>query len=555
MASKKYTLLAPLLFAAVTAGFAQLGGVIDYKDSSKVPASRMAQQNEWRNNSKTQTFPAKPRNMWQVGAYVGTWVIDGDCPSVPGWNVGLQVRKALGYVISLRGQVGFGQTTGLDYRKNGNTGNNEVLRVYNVPGSPNSTPSSRGPGWYIHNYRTTAITPSVDALISLNNLMFHRKQSKFNIYALVGYTAFIYQTKMDVLNGASPYNYQALTTNPSYFNRSRKDIRKDLRDNLFDGSYETQATVNDRRQNFDNSASDQYQIRHSLDLGAGAEFRIGSRYSVGLEVKWVRTDDDYLDGWFLQRNNAALTSEHDNAIFANASFNVNLGSPAKRVAPLWWLNPLGYAYGELSNPSIMKFPKPVLDDTDNDGVTDQFDIEPNTPAGCPVDAKGKSRDTDGDGVPDCRDKELITPTTCQPVNADGVGSCPDPACCKVIPPVVTASCNIGSLPSAQFASGSVKVGKDAEAILSSAASTIKANPLCKICVVGHGGASKREQQLSWDRVNAVINYMVEKQGISRDRFVFKYGEEGDGNTVDLQDCSSEEGPNTVPAPHPQYRKN
>ena len=70
----------------------------------------------------------------------------------------------------------------------------------------------------------------------------------------------------------------------------------------------------------------------------------------------------------------------------------------------------------------------------------------------------------------------------------------------------------------------------------------------------HGGASKREQQLSWDRVESVINYLVEKQGISRDRFVFKYGEEGDSNTVDLQDCSGEEGPNMVPAPHPQYRK-
>ncbi len=34
----------------------------------------------------------------------------------------------------------------------------------------------------------------------------------------------------------------------------------------------------------------------------------------------------------------------------------------------------------------------------------------------------------------------------------------------------------------------------------------------------------------------------------------KYGEEGDNNTVDLQDCSGEEGPNMVPAPHPQYRK-
>ncbi|HMP93476.1 MAG TPA: OmpA family protein, partial [Phnomibacter sp.] len=183
----------------------------------------------------------------------------------------------------------------------------------------------------------------------------------------------------------------------------------------------------------------------------------------------------------------------------------------------------------------------------------QFDIEPNTPAGCPVDTKGKSRDTDGDGVPDCRDKELITPTACQPVDADGVGKCPDPECCKN-PPVKPNECNIGSLPSVQFGSGRVVISRDAEAILASAAAQIKANPGCKICVVGHGGASKREQQLSWDRVEAVINYLVERQGISRDRFVFKYGEDGDANTVDLQDCTGEEGPNMVPAPHPQYRK-
>jgi outer membrane protein OmpA-like peptidoglycan-associated protein len=235
-----------------------------------------------------------------------------------------------------------------------------------------------------------------------------------------------------------------------------------------------------------------------------------------------------------------------------ASYKKQTGASDKKVAPLWWYNPLAYPYSEISNPSIMKFPKPVLDDSDNDGVADQFDIEPNTPAGCPVDTKGKSRDTDGDGVPDCRDKELITPTTCQPVDADGVGKCPDPECCKdrVLPP----ACNIGSLPSVQFSSNAAGLSSAAKSILDAAAATIKANPNCKICVVGHGGASKREQQLSWDRVNAVINYLVEKQGIGRERFVFKYGEEGDANTVDLQDCTGEEGPNTVPAPHPQYRK-
>jgi len=41
-------------------------------------------------------------------------------------------------------------------------------------------------------------------------------------------------------------------------------------------------------------------------------------------------------------------------------------------------------------------------------------------------------DRDGDGVPDSRDKELITPTFCQPVDADGVGKCPDPSCCSTL---------------------------------------------------------------------------------------------------------------------------
>src|SRR5690606_23531360 len=60
-------------------------------------------------------------------------------------------------------------------------------------------------------------------------------------------------------------------------------------------------------------------------------------------------------------------------------------------------------------------------DADGDGVFDQFDREPNTPAGAAVDFRGVALDTDGDGVPDYRDKQLVTPTECQPVDADGVG--------------------------------------------------------------------------------------------------------------------------------------
>lgn len=228
----------------------------------------------------------------------------------------------------------------------------------------------------------------------------------------------------------------------------------------------------------------------------------------------------------------------------------------KSVEPLYWKNPLSFAYGELNSPSRMKLPAPVLKDTDGDGVIDQFDLEPNTPSGAPVDSRGVSRDTDGDGVPDYKDKQLITPTTCQPVDANGVGKCPDPECCKNIG-TAAPLCNMGTVPSISFAKGSAKLSKQAEGLLAAAADRLKNNPACKLLVTGYAEASKASQQLSWDRVNAIITYLSEKQGISSDRLVNKYGQtDGDANVVDLSATGENiSGPNTVPAPHPNLRTN
>ncbi len=53
-------------------------------------------------------------------------------------------------------------------------------------------------------------------------------------------------------------------------------------------------------------------------------------------------------------------------------------------------------------------------------------------------------------------------------------------------------------------------------------------------------------------MNAVINHLVEKEGISADRFIFKYGEmNGDCNTVDLRDGTGEEGPDYSSCSSPQ----
>jgi outer membrane protein OmpA-like peptidoglycan-associated protein len=225
----------------------------------------------------------------------------------------------------------------------------------------------------------------------------------------------------------------------------------------------------------------------------------------------------------------------------------------KSVEPLYWKNPLEFVYSELNSPKRMKMPKVVLADADGDGVTDQFDREPNTPAGAPVDAHGVSKDTDGDGVPDFKDKQLITPTECQPVDANGVGKCPEPACCKIVPPAPT--CNMGSIPSITFAKSSAKLSTGAESLLAAVADRLKNNPACKVFITGYAEASKASQQISWDRVNAIITYLTEKQGIAAERLINKYGQaDGDVNVIDLSATGENiEGPNTVPAPHPNLR--
>jgi outer membrane protein OmpA-like peptidoglycan-associated protein len=301
--------------------------------------------------------------------------------------------------------------------------------------------------------------------------------------------------------------------------------------------------------------------------GIGFEFKLSSKVNIAVEDKFTFTASDLIDGQQWQNNwtpgateSIAQTRSADSYNFASVGINYNIfGKHA--VEPLWWINPLDYAYNEINAPRHMKLPKPVLDDADGDGVTDQFDLEPNTPKGCPVDTHGVSLDTDGDGVPDCRDKEKITPTQCQPVDADGVGKCPDPQCCKDLKAYIDSNgvgnkkCNIGNLPSITFKGHTVTLSKDGQALLASAAEQLRNNPNCKIAVIGYGESSKAAQQLSWDRVNAVINYLVEKEGVSSDRFIFRYGQSGgDENTVDLRDGTGEEGPNTVPAPHPNLRR-
>ena len=565
MASKKYFLFSFILCLLVGSSFAQIGASYDLRDSSLIPAKRVPQHNEFLNNAYP--FPAKPRNEWEIGVKGGLPFGETDVRYWgPTGGFGLHVRKAMGYVFSVRGEFDWLRMKGLNFSPSSGFVNDPAWQGNGYTAGSPANPTAVDHVFY--NYRTTVNELSLQGVITLNNVRFHRAKTGFNAYGFGGIGLSRYNTFINThhANGTSyeaDFNalYAKYLATPDQFGyKNRKAIKSDLK-SIMDGKFDTQAEEDPGHPKLGG-----WPVYPVMVVGAGVEFKLNNKFNIAVEYKHTFIKTDLLDGQQWQENYNAATStspaqtrDFDSYSFASVGINYNIGK--KSVEPLWWLNPLDYAYSEINAPRHMKLPKPVLDDADGDGVTDQFDLEPNTPKGCPVDTHGVSRDTDGDGVPDCKDKELITPTQCQPVDADGVGKCPDPQCCKDIKALLDSGnftnkrCSIGDLPSITFKGRSVTLSKDSKALMASIAQKMRNNPNCKVAVIGYGESSKAAQQLSWDRVNEVIKYLVEKEGVSADRFIFRYGQTGgDENTIDLKDGTGEEGPNTVPAPHPNLRR-
>lgn len=567
MASKKYILMAGIICLFASGSYAQVGASYDVKDSSLIPSRRMPQHSEFLNG--TYTFPAKPRNQIEIGVKAGAFSISGDVPAVfPTPGFGLHVRKAFGYIFSIRAEYMYGSAKGQHWLSTNNYGRNTALSRNYVAPLLGINPNTGQPAFFnsktgalltsadkiekvFYNYKTNVQDLSLQGIVTLNNLRFHKRLTGFTAYGIFGVGATIYETNVNALDASGrPYNYSNIADGT---HSNRKDT-KDAIKNLLDDSYETPAENQGSRRPklFGNT------LKPSMTGGFGVAFKLSNKINLSIEDRISLTKDDLLDGQRWQDadlGTPSLTRDFDSYNFASIGINVNLGSNA--VEPLWWLNPLDYTYSEIRNPRLMRLPKPVLPDSDLDGVTDQFDQE-QTPTDCPVDSHGVTKDTDGDGIPDCKDKELITPTYCQPVDADGIGKCPCPeGCMGVAPAAPTCSQLLGALPSVGFAKNSSKLSDDAKRLLAVVADRMRNSPGCKVVVVGYCASNKIEQQRSWDRVNNIITYLQEKEGVSGDRFIFKYGEEGgDCDVVDLRSANDgEDGTNTVPPPHPNLRKN
>ncbi|CBV42397.1 OmpA family protein [Halomonas elongata] len=154
-----------------------------------------------------------------------------------------------------------------------------------------------------------------------------------------------------------------------------------------------------------------------------------------------------------------------------------------------------------------KGPAPV-GDSDGDGVPDDKDQCPGTPAGVAVDAVGCPLDSDGDGVPDYQDQCPGTPAGAE-VNALGC-----------VEDLVLQDVNF------EFDSAQLTMG--AESVLTDVASKLRANENVRVRIEGHTdsvGPAQYNKDLSQRRADSVASFLA-SQGIAANRMTtIGYGEE------------------------------
>jgi OOP family OmpA-OmpF porin len=193
-------------------------------------------------------------------------------------------------------------------------------------------------------------------------------------------------------------------------------------------------------------------------------------------------------------------------------------------------------------------------DSDGDGVTDDRDRCPDTPAGVPVDGDGCPKDSDGDGVTDDRDRCPDTPTGV-PVDSDGcpkdsdgdgiydyLDECPDTlegvkvdekGCAIMVKEKVSVDLKV------EFEFDSAVIKETHKDDIRKLAEFLKTYPDTKAVIEGHAcniGTEQYNLELSLRRAESVKQRLVE-YGIDSSRLEII----GHGELLPVADNKSEEG--------------
>lgn len=211
-----------------------------------------------------------------------------------------------------------------------------------------------------YNYETTInYQASINAYFQIGNISFLKRNPNIGLFASVGVGLINFDPKAYRDGSATARNY--------FVQEGRIDSAK------YDWSNTTELVY---------------------PIGLGVKYRFAKNFSLQAQYTYNITRSDKLDGFY------RLLSENDNFNYFSLGLNIHLGSRAKMIE---WHNPMYSLYADLYD--MKDKVDQMTRDTDEDGVADIFDREPDTPKGNKVYGDGTSIDSDGDGVPDNQDVE------------------------------------------------------------------------------------------------------------------------------------------------------
>ena len=236
---------------------------------------------------------------FSIGIKAGSAALWGEVEPDPtkSYEAGLTLQQVLSRVVDFRVQFHHGQARGLDKEpgvglKNNDAWNGDTLNL----SAPNYDSTLATP--FLNN-QTRYFDGTIQLKVNLNRI-FLKDAESWDFYVFGGVGVFMFQTHVDALDASGEeYDFSEIPVNTD---QTASSLR-----NLLDGNFETRAEQNF----FSNSKVGNYALLTTWGGGAGVRFRLGESLALGLEGRYLDTNEYLTDGvqWNAENRSTGRTDK------------------------------------------------------------------------------------------------------------------------------------------------------------------------------------------------------------------------------------------------------